>query len=116
VNFVYEPRRRLPKAPEIGFGALISQFSSDWNGREVVRKLVDSSTRVERLIVGGSPALWIEGRHFFMYQSGSVPQPLETLRLATNVLVVRRGRTYVRIESALSRPRVIEIARSLRPA
>lgn len=114
VVFVYRPRPGLPRAPETGVGALVTEFRRDRLGGELVQKLVGDSGDVERFRIDGDEALWIDGPHLFIFRRPGEPSP-EVVRLAAGVLIVQKRDIYVRIESTLPKSRVIETARTLSP-
>lgn len=91
----------------------ISQFRGDL-APEYFAKLVPAGTAVERLRIGGDPAVWLsEAPHFFAYRGPDGQIVESTVRAAGNVLLVERGRLLVRIEGVPSRANAIEVARSL---
>jgi hypothetical protein len=93
---------------------LISEFRGDLHP-SYVGKITPQATTVERLRVGDSPAVWIEGApHFFFYRDPRGTLREETLRLAGNVLLVERDRLLVRLEGDLDRATAVRIAESLR--
>jgi hypothetical protein len=110
----YRPRAGLPRAQTTPFGLLVSEFRGDIHP-DLVGKLAGPGTRIERMRIGGRPAVWIEGApHFFFYRDPDGNIVEGELRLAQNVLLLERGRLLVRFEGAFDRDRAVAIARSLR--
>jgi hypothetical protein len=105
VSFVYgssdEPR------------ALLTQFRATVD--EVVFKKVAADTHIETVSVDGQPGFYLSGSpHFFAYLDDEFQVREETVRLAGNVLLWERGPLTLRLESELTRPEALAIARSVR--
>jgi hypothetical protein len=114
ISLIYAPREELPRTRETGVGLLVTEFRGDV-APELVGKLVDQATRVERLTVDGSPAIWLEGgphEVFFRAPDGEILG--DTVRLAGNTLLLEQGTLLVRLEGTFSRDRAVELAESLR--
>jgi hypothetical protein len=114
-DYLYRPRPGLPRSGTTGVGLLVTQLRG--SATPLIEKTVGSGSRVERLTVGGDPALFITGaRHGFAYQTeGSAFGGFDEQRLAGNTLVVdRRDGTLLRIEGELSREEAARIAASAR--
>ncbi|HEY1273758.1 MAG TPA: hypothetical protein VGF25_02560, partial [Thermoleophilaceae bacterium] len=104
----------LPNAKTTGLGLLVTEFRGDL-APELVGKVAGQATRVERLSLDDSPAIWIEGApHFFFYRTPDGVIRDRDLRLAANVLLLQRGRLLVRLEGEFDRRKAVELARSLR--
>jgi hypothetical protein len=114
LSLAYRPAPGLPQVKATGLGLLISEFRGDLD-EDLIGKITGPATRVERVTLDGSRAIWIEGApHLFFYRD---PQGLardHSLRLAANVLLVERGRLLVRLEAGFDREKAVELARSLR--
>lgn len=95
-----------------GRPVLLSEFEAP---RELLRKLVTGRTRVERVRVGGSPGLWLQGGpHVLQYldrRRGLSEQPI---LIHGNVLFWTRGRLTLRLEGELTRGQALELARRIR--
>jgi hypothetical protein len=114
VTLVYEPGPGVPRSDYTGVGVLVTQFGGIFDDEEYISKLAGAGTRVERLNVGGFPALWLEGGpHFLFYRLPDGRIQEDSGRLAGNTLLLERGDVLVRIEGEISRERAIEIAESL---
>ena len=78
------------------------------------QKTLGPGVTIEQVTVNGHSGYWISGRphQFVITDADGNPYP-ETLRLATNTLVIDEGGTLVRIEGDLSKDQAIQIARSM---
>lgn len=116
VAFIYGPRPGLPETGTTGVGLLLTEFRVDPNSSvDPVGKGLDPGSRLEMLTVNDSQAYWIEGNmHVFFYQDPSGEVQQETIRLASNVLLWRKGDLLLRIESGLAKDAVLRIAESVR--
>ena len=66
------------------------------------------------MTVAGHPGYWIAGApHIFFFTDAHGNVRFETLRLATNTLILDVGGTVVRIEGNLTKAQALEIAASL---
>jgi hypothetical protein len=114
VSLVYRPREDLPRSRFTGVGALLTEFRGDLEP-EFVDKLAHQATRIERLSVGGYPAVWLEGGpHVVIFRTLHGGFDEDQARLAGNTLLVQRGNVLVRIEGNLDRDRAVAVAESLR--
>jgi hypothetical protein len=109
---VYLPRPDLPASAQTGIGSLVTEVKGSFDFA-LLGKLVGPGTKVERLTLNGTPAVWIEGLHQFFYQSPGGTFVNETVRLSGNVLVWNKGDLLVRIEADVPRDRVVQIATSM---
>lgn len=113
VYYAYHPRSGLPAGPT-GYGALVGQFVASLDA-SLIGKGVGPGTKVENVVVGGAPGIWIEGEaHFFFYRDARGDIHQESLRLAGNTLLWEHGGRLVRLEAQVSRARALEIATSFR--
>jgi hypothetical protein len=114
LSLTWRARPGLPRARATKLGLLVNEFRGDL-APQYAGKIAGQANRVERLTVGGEPAVWVAGApHFFFYRARGDRFAENQLRLAQNVLLLQRGRLLVRIEGAFGRDRAVEIARSLR--
>ena len=113
VYYAYHPRSGLPAGPT-GYGALVGQFVASLDA-SLIGKGVGPGTKVENVVVGGAPGIWIEGEaHFFFYRDARGDIHQESLRLAGNTLLWEYRGKLVRLEAQVSRARALEIAASFR--
>lgn len=108
VSFVWTAGAGLP-SPVVGdVRAVLSQFT----GRPFLEKLATSGS-VERLTIGGEPAVWFSGpKHALIYEDSDLMVGEERGRLVSRALVwTNRGTTY-RLEGEFTRERAIAVAES----
>lgn len=104
VSFVYEASGR----PRL----LLSQWRSQATEFE---KVLPHGTRVEGVLVAGSPGVWVGGRaHAVWYQAVDGSYPQEPFYLAAPTLLWRHGSVSFRLEAAVTRDEAVRIASSLR--
>jgi hypothetical protein len=114
LSLVYRPRADLPRARSTRLGLLVNEFRGDLSP-DYVGKIAGQATTVERLRVGGEPAIWLAGApHFFFYRAPDGRFIETQLRIAQNVLLLQHGKLLIRLEGAFDRERALSIARSLR--
>ena len=81
---------------------------------EFLQKFVGPGTRVERVAL---PGLWIHGAlHEIVYEDRNGLIRPDTVRLAGDTLLWRRGAVLLRLEGARSKAEALRIARSVRAA
>jgi hypothetical protein len=113
VTLVYAAREGIPAAGETGVGVLITEARGAINS-EFFGKVVGPGTTIEPVTVSGSSGYWISGApHQVVFLDNSGGIRFETLRLATNTLLINTGGTVVRIEGNLTKAQALEIAASL---
>jgi hypothetical protein len=113
VTVVYAARAGLPAAGETGVGVLITEARGAVNSN-FFGKTIGPGTTIEPVSVAGHSGYWIAGApHTFAFVDSSGAVRFETLRLATNTLVIDVGGTVVRIEGNLTKDQALEIAASL---
>jgi hypothetical protein len=113
VSLVYRPRPGMRPAAG-GVGLLLTTFQGELVP-EFAKKMVQETTRLEEVRVGGATGLWIEGGpHFLLYQTrfGNIRE--EPGRLAGNTLLWTRDGLTLRLEAEVSRDEAIRIAESMR--
>ena len=113
VTLVYAARKGLPAAGETGVGVLITEARGSVNS-EFFGKMIGPGTTIEPVTVAGSSGYWIAGApHVFVFVDSTGEVRYETLRLATNTLLINKGGTVVRIEGNLTKAQALQIAASL---
>ncbi len=115
VAFVYAPREGLPPSELLdGAGLLITQNQGSIDAG-LARKVIDTGGKVDRVMVGGSPAYWITGSvHSFWYLAPNGDVIFESGRRVGNTLVWARDDILYRIEGDISLERALHIAESMR--
>lgn len=113
ITLVYASRAGIPVAGETGVSLLITEARGTVN-QIFFGKTVGSGTTVEPVDVNGHQAWWISGEpHVFFFDDAGGNTRMETMRLATNTLIVDEGGTIVRIEGNLTRQQALDLAASL---
>ncbi len=113
VTLVYKARPGIPVAGETGVAVLITEARGGIN-QQFFGKIVGPDTTIDAVTVSGHDGWWIAGapHQFFFTDSGGNFRS-ETLRLATNTLLLDDGGTVIRIEGNMSKAQALEIAASL---
>jgi hypothetical protein len=113
VSLVFGPRPGIPVSGETGVSVLVTEARGTVN-ESFFGKTVGPGTTVEPVTVSGHQGWWISGQpHVFFFDDASGNARLETLRLATNTLIIDEGGTIVRIEGDLTRQQALDLAASL---
>jgi hypothetical protein len=93
---------------------LITEFRGD-QPAAFIEKTLGPGTTAEQLTLRGEPAVWISGQpHVVVFRDADGTIREDTLRLAGNTLLWRRGGVLLRIEAHLSKAGALRIARSMR--
>jgi hypothetical protein len=113
VTLVYASRPGIPASNLTGVAVLVTEvegrITSDSFG-----KTLGEGAKLEGVSVAGHPGYWISGTpHVFFFIDAAGNVRYETLRLATNTLLVDEGGTIVRIEGDLTKAQALSIAASL---
>ncbi len=113
VTLVYSGRPGIPTSGQTGVGVLITEARGAVNS-EFFGKMLGPGTTLEPVTVAGSAGYWVAGApHVFVFIDSSGNDRYETLRLATNTLLLDVGGTIVRIEGDLTKAQALQIASSL---
>lgn len=113
VSLVYTERANIKPSGETGVSVLITEARGRVD-EQFFGKTIGADATLEHVTVNGHQGYWIAGQpHFFVFidSDGSVRN--ETMRLATNTLILDDGGTIVRIEGNLTKAQAIQIAASL---
>ena len=95
-------------------GALLTEFQAETDG-PLLEKVVASGSQVEQVTVSGNPGWWVHGKaHYVVYRRGAEVFP-DTLRLSGNALLWQHGDVTLRLESSLSKGKMLRLARSFQP-
>jgi hypothetical protein len=115
VTLVYGPETGIPVAAETGCSVLVTEARGTVN-EVFFGKIVAEGTTVTPVTVAGGEGWWIAGSpHVFFFTDASGNVINETLRLATNTLVLVVDGTVVRIEGDMTEQQALEIAGTLQP-
>ena len=114
VTLVYATRPGIPVAGETGVSVLVTEATGAIDSN-FFGKMLGPGTTFEEVTVAGHRGYWIAGSpHQFFFIDSQGKARYETLRLATNTLLLDWGGTVVRIEGKLTKAQALEIAASLR--
>jgi hypothetical protein len=113
VNLVYKPRPGMKASSYTGVAVLMTEVSGKVD-TNFFGKMLGQGTTIEEVTVNGHQGWWISGQPhevFFADANGNFRS--ETLRLASNTLLIDEGGLIVRIEGDLTKTQALEIAASL---
>jgi hypothetical protein len=114
VTLLYAARPGLPPAVGTGVGMLITEFQGD-QPADFIEKTLGPGTTAEQLTLRGEPAVWISGQpHVVVFRDADGTIREDTLRLAGNTLLWRRGAVLLRIEAHIPKTAALRIARSMK--
>jgi hypothetical protein len=113
VTLVYSTRPDIPVAGETGVSVLVTEARGAVD-RNFFGKMLGPGTTVDDVTVAGHGGFWIAGSlHDFYFTDANGSWRSETMRLATNTLILDVGGTIVRIEGNMTKAQALEIAASL---
>lgn len=113
VTLVYASRPNIPVAGETGVSVLVTEARGSVN-KNIFGKMLGPGTTIEEVTVAGHHGFWIAGSpHAFFFLDANGNFKDETMRLATNTLVIDVDGTIVRIEGNLTKAQALDIAASL---
>jgi hypothetical protein len=113
VTLVYKSRPGLKASGETGVAVLITEANGTVDAQFFAKMLGDGTT-MEQVTVNGHKGYWISGQpHIFFFIDADGQFRMETMRLATNTLIIDDNGTVIRIEGDLTKAQAIEIATSL---
>jgi hypothetical protein len=113
VTLVYAARPGIRVSGQTGVSVLVTEARGavDTN---LFGKTLGPGTTVEQVTVAGHQGYWFSGQpHIFSFMDAGGSVRFETLRLATNTLIIDDGGTIIRIEGDLTKDQVLQIAASL---
>ena len=113
VTLVYTSRTGIKVSGQTGVAVLVTEANGKVNAN-FFGKMIGNGTTLEDVTVNGHEGYWISGKpHDFLFTDANGNFRNETMRLATNTLIIDDGGTVVRIEGDLTKAQALEIARSL---
>lgn len=113
VSLVYAPRPAVAAAGQTGVGVLVTEARGSVN-EQFFGKTIGPGTTITDVSVNGHDGWWISGRpHAFVFIDANNDPRVDTLRLATNTLVVDEEGTIVRIEADVNESTAVQIAGSI---
>lgn len=113
VTMVYSTRPGIPASGQTGVAVLVTEARGAVD-QNFFGKMLGPGTTLEPVTVAGHQGDWIAGTpnvFFFIDANGEVRN--DTMRLATNTLILDDGGRIVRIEGNLTKTQALEIAASL---
>jgi len=113
VTLVYAARPGIPASSPTGAAVLVTEVQGNLTSDSFGKTLGDGAT-IDQVTVAGHPGYWIAGTpHVFYFIDAAGKVRYETLRLATNTILIDEGGTIVRIEGDLTKSQALSIAASL---
>jgi len=113
VTLVYSTRPGIPVSGETGVAVLITEARGGISD-QFFGKMLGPDTKLEAITVAGGQGYWVTGSpHMFVFLDANGTIRPETMRLATNTLILVEGGTVIRIEGNLTKAQALEIAASL---
>jgi hypothetical protein len=113
VTLVYKSRPGLKTSAETGVAVLITEANGTVD-TQMFGKMLGDGTTLEEVTVNGHKGFWIAGQpHIFVFIDASGQFRTETMRLATNTLIIDDNGTVIRIEGDLTKAQALGIAASL---
>jgi hypothetical protein len=110
VTLVYSIRPGIPVAGETGVAVLITEARGSVD-KNFFGKMLGPDTTLEEVTVAGHQGFWIAGApHIFLFTDVNGVVRDETMRLATNTLILDVGGTVLRIEGNLTKAQAMAIA------
>jgi hypothetical protein len=113
VTLVYSARPGFNIAGETGVAVLVTELKGQADSL-FFGKIIGNGTTMEQVTVNGHPGYWISGKpHDFFFIDADGNTRDETLRLATNTLLIDDNGTVIRIEGDMTKAQALELADSL---
>ena len=113
VTLVYKARPGFNTSGQTGVAVLITEATGQPNA-QFFGKIIGNGTTMEQVTVNGHQGYWISGRpHDFFFIDADGNARDETLRLATNTLLIDDNGTVIRIEGDMTKSQAFGIANSL---
>ncbi len=113
VTLVYGPRPGIAVSGQTGAGVLVTEARGQVD-EQFFGKMIGGGTTVQPVTVEGHQGWWISGSpHDFFFMDANGNFRSETMRLATNTLILDVDGTIVRLEGNLTEQQALETAASL---
>jgi hypothetical protein len=113
VTLVYQSRPGLKTSGQTGVAVLVTEANGAVDA-QMFGKMLGDGTTLEEVTVNGHQGYWIAGQpHIFVFIDANGQFRSETMRLATNTLLIDDNGTVIRIEGDLTKAQALEIAASL---
>jgi hypothetical protein len=113
VSLVYASRPGIKTSGATGVAVLITEARGTLQ-EQFFAKMLGPDATLESVTIGGHQGYWISGHpHEFVFLDSDGGFRTETMRLATNTLILDDNGTIVRIEGDLTKAQALQIAGSL---
>jgi hypothetical protein len=113
VTLVYSARPGFKTSGTTGVAVLITEVKGQADSL-FFGKIIGNGTTMEQVSVNGHTGYWISGKpHDFFFIDADGNTRDETLRLATNTLLIDDSGIVVRIEGDMTKAQALELAASL---
>jgi hypothetical protein len=113
VTLVYTARSGIRPSGQTGVSVLVTEARGAVD-EQFFGKTVGQGTTIESVDVHGHAGWWIAGQpHVFVFTDANGNPYFDTLRLATNTLLIDDNGTVVRIEGDMTKQQALQIASSL---
>jgi len=113
VTLVYTNVPGVKPSGQSGVSLLVTEARGAVN-EQFFGKTVGPDTTIESVEVGGHKGWWIAGEpHIFGFTDANGNPYFDTLRLATNTLIIDHGGTIVRMEGDMTKGQALQLAGSL---
>ena len=113
VTLVYGQVPGITAASQTGVAVLVTEARGAVN-EVFFQKMLGPDATVEQVTVNGHAGYWISGHpHDFAFTDPNGNIYTESLRLATNTLILDDGGTVVRIEGEMTKAQALQIAGSI---
>ena len=113
VTLAYAAAPGVKPSGQTGVAILVTEARGSVN-EIYFQKMLGPQTTVEQVNVNGHQGYWISGHpHDFLFVGADGQVQYDTLRLATNTLILDVGGTLVRIEGDMTKDQALAIAASL---
>jgi hypothetical protein len=113
VTLVYSARPGISASARTGAAVLVTEVQGNLTS-DSFGKTLGEGAAIEEVAVAGHSGYWITGTpHVFYFIDTAGNVRFETLRLATNTLLIDEGGVIVRIEGDLTKTQAVKIAESL---
>jgi hypothetical protein len=113
VTLVYTNRPGIRPSGQTGVSLLVTEARGAVD-EQFFGKTVGPDATIESVELNGHQGWWISGQpHIFVFTDANGNPYTDTLRLATNTLLLDDGGTIVRIEGDMTKAHALQIASSL---
>jgi hypothetical protein len=113
VTLVYTASPGIKPSGQTGVSLLVTEARGTVN-EQFFGKTVGPNATIESVEVNGHKGWWISGEpHIFVFTDAKGNPYFDTLRLATNTLLLDDGGTVVRIEGDMTKAQALQIASSI---